>query len=136
MCRKGLEVTLYVLLMYWGVCILTVVHIINRLHTLIYYYRLHTLILNDKSHYKLLYIQIPSYSRLKVFNCLCFAYIIAHNRSKFDPKAMQCVFFGYSFAVKGYKLLDLSTNTCFISRDDSIYVLPMSYEFLNSMKKK
>ena len=132
--ERALRLHSNVPLMYWGVCILTVVHIINRLHTLIYYYRLHTLILNDKSHYKLLYIQIPSYSRLKVFNCLCFASTIAHNGFKFDPKAKQCVFLGYSFPVKGYKLLDLSTNTCFISRDDSIYVLPMSYEFLNSMK--
>ena len=86
------------------------------------------------SPYKLLYKQIPSYSHLKVFNCICFASTIAHNRSKSDPKAKQCVFLGYPFAVKGYKLLDLSTNTCFISRDDSIYVLPMSYEFLNSTK--
>ena len=91
---------------------------------------------NINTFYKLLFIQIPSYSRLKVFNCLGFASTIAHNRFKFDPKAKQCVFLGYSFPVKGYKLLDLSTNTCFISRDDSIYVLPMSYEFLNSMKKK
>ena len=90
----------------------------------------------DKSPYKLLHKQIPSYSHVKVFNCLCFSSTIAHNRSNFNPKAKQCVFFGCSFAVKGYKLLDLSTNTCFISRDDSIYVLPMSYEFLNSMKKK
>ena len=88
------------------------------------------------SPYKLLYKQIPSYSNIKIFNFFCFASTVAHNRSKSNPKAKQCVFFGYSFAVKGYKLLDLSTNTCFISRDDSIYVLPMGYEFLNSMKKK
>ena len=101
-------------------------HIINKLQTLI---------LNNKSPYKILYKQIPSYSHLKnVFSCLCFASTIAHNRSKIDPNAKQCVFLGYSFSVKGYKLLDLSTNTCFISRDDSIYVLPMSYEFLNSTK--
>ena len=88
------------------------------------------------SPYKLLYKQIPSYSNIKFFNFFCFASTVAHNRSKSNPKAKQCVFLGYPFAVKGYKILDLSTNNYFISRDYSIYVLPMSYEFLNSMKKK
>ena len=52
------------------------------------------------SPYKLLYKQIPSYSHLKVFNCICFASTVAHNMSKSDPKAKQCVFLGYPFAVK------------------------------------
>lgn len=91
----------------WGECCLIAVHIINRLPSPIL----------KTTPYKKLYNQVPSYSYLKVFGCLCFASTLSHNRSKFSPRSKPCVFIGYPFGVKGYKLLDLTTNNIFISRD-------------------
>ena len=92
----------------WGECVLTAVHIINRLSSPI---------LNNKSPFEKLYGKIPSYEHLKVFSCLCFASTLIHDRTKFDPRFVPCVFLGYPFGVKGYKLRNQFTKRIFISRD-------------------
>ena len=92
----------------WGECVLIAVHIINRLLSPI---------LNNESPFEKLYGKIPSYEHLKVFGCLCFASTLIHHRTKFDPRSVPCVFLGYPFGVKGYKLLNLFTKRIFISKD-------------------
>jgi len=59
----------------------------------------------------------PNYDHFKIFGCLVFAATQYREHDKFQPRGIPCVFLGYSATQKGYKLLDLTTNKVFVSRD-------------------
>ncbi|XP_075074026.1 uncharacterized protein LOC142161897 [Nicotiana tabacum] len=78
-------------------------------------------VLKRKTPYHILFRKPPVYDNLKIFGYLCYASTLAHNRSKFDPRARAYVFLRYSLHQKGYKLLDLKIETVFMSRDVKFY---------------
>ena len=80
---------------YWREAVLTVAFLINRLPTRV---------LGKKSPIELLthsssLFPIPP----KVFGCVSFVHNHYPTRKKLDPRALKCVFLGYSPIQKGYK---------------------------------
>ena len=53
----------------------------------------------------------------RVFECTSFVHIHNHNRGKLDPKALKCVFVGYSSTQKGYKCYHPPTRKLYVSAD-------------------
>ncbi|XP_070017876.1 uncharacterized protein [Nicotiana sylvestris] len=59
----------------------------------------------------------PSYDHLRSFGCMCFATSPKVGRTKFQSRAIPCIFLGYPCGKKGYKLLNMSNSSVFYSRD-------------------
>ncbi|XP_057522440.1 uncharacterized protein LOC130802437 [Amaranthus tricolor] len=92
----------------WGDCIQTVVYIINRapLSSIGYV-----------SPYERLFGDKPSYTHMRAFGCLCFVNTLKQGRTKFEVRARCCVFLGYPFGQKAYKVYDLNTKRVIVTRD-------------------
>jgi hypothetical protein len=73
--------------------------------------------LDNITHFEALYGSKHIIHNLKVFGCKDFAHIPKENRKKIDAKSIKCIFIGYCFEFKVYKLFDPSTHKVFASRD-------------------
>lgn len=96
------------LLQFWTHCILTAVFLINRTPSSL---------LQNKTPYELLYHKKVEYSLFCVFGCLAFAFTLSAHRTKFQPWARMCAFFGYPIGMKGYRLYNIQAKQVFVSRD-------------------
>ncbi|CAJ2657372.1 unnamed protein product [Trifolium pratense] len=53
----------------------------------------------------------------RIFGCKSFVHIHSDGRGKLDPRALKCVFIGYSSTQKGYKCYHPPSHKFFVSRD-------------------
>lgn len=104
---------------YWTYAMATAVYLINRMPT-------QTLSL--KSPFECLFGNIPNFSKLKIFGCLCFPWLRPYASNKLDSRSTPCVFLGYSTTQSAYFCLDRSTSRIYTSRHVSFheYVFPFS----------
>ncbi|XP_010456691.1 PREDICTED: uncharacterized protein LOC104738171 [Camelina sativa] len=93
---------------FWGESVLTATHLINRTPSSM---------LKNKTPYELLFGRRPSYSMIRTFGCLCYAHLRSRDKDKFGPRSRKCVFVGYPYGKKGWRLFDLTTEKFFVSRD-------------------
>ncbi|CAL8150570.1 unnamed protein product [Prunus armeniaca] len=120
---RALRFQAHLPLRFWAECVLTVVHLINRLPPPL---------LSQQTPFERLYGKTPSYSHLKVFGCLAYATDV-HVPHKFAPRAKHCVFLGYPVGQKAYKLYDLTTHKFFTSRDIVFHETIFPYASLPSI---
>ncbi|KAE8705435.1 hypothetical protein F3Y22_tig00110429pilonHSYRG01243 [Hibiscus syriacus] len=89
----------------------------------------------------------PTVSYFRVFGCVCYVFVPDHLRSKFDKKAVRCIFVGYDSHRKGWKCCDPISGRCYTSRnvvfDEASSwwslekeVLPDSREFGDKLQQK
>jgi hypothetical protein len=93
---------------FWVEAINTVVYLKNRSPTRC---------LDNVTPFEALNGSKPTVHNLKVFGCKAFAHIPKENRRKLDAKAIKCIFIGYCYEFKAYKLFDPATHKVFASRD-------------------
>ena len=91
---------------FWGECVLTAGYLINRTPSLI---------LNGQTPYQVLYGVAPTYHHLRVLGSLCYAH--ETTRDKMASRSRRCVFVGYPYGKKGWRLYDLDKQVFFVSRD-------------------
>lgn len=93
---------------FWGEAILTAGHLINLTPTSV---------LKGLTPHEVLFGKKPSYEHIRVFGSACYTHLRSRDKDKFSPRSRNCVFLGYPFGKKGWKVFDLETEEILVSRD-------------------
>ena len=99
---------------YEGKVILTTIYLINRMSSQV---------LAFKSSIYTILESFPDFQGIvslppKIYGCYSFVHVHNHNlRSKHDPKALKCIFLGYSHTQKGYKSYHPPNKRKYITMD-------------------
>lgn len=81
---------------FWGECVLTATHIINRLPSPN---------LQGRAPLEVMFEKKPDFSHLRVFGCLCYITNNNPHKGKFDSRADPSVFLGYPFGKRDIRFL-------------------------------
>ena len=97
---------------FWANAVMTVVFLINRMSALVIDYQTPLRMLSR-------FHSIPSVLNLcpRIFGCICYVHVHSHLRDKLDPRALKCVFLGYSNSQKVYKCFRPSLGKYYVSMD-------------------
>ena len=94
---------------YWAEAVATAAYLRNRVPTRS---------LKKTTPYEKWYGRKPDLSHIRVFGCMCYAYIPDTNRKgKLSKKADKRRFIGYSLQTKGYRLFDEGTSKVLVRQD-------------------
>ena len=92
----------------WSEAVMTAAYLINRMPSRVLDYKTPIECLTGKTTYV-----VPP----KVFGCVCFVKDYRPSVGKLDPRALKCMFVGYSGKQKGYKCWCPSERRMFVSMD-------------------
>jgi len=95
----------------WGQAALTAVHLINRMPSRV---------LDWKSPMEMLKGKNGDILPLKTFGCVCFVQDNRPNVGKLNPRAVKCIFVGYSGTQKGYVCWSPVEKKLFVSMDVTV----------------
>ena len=93
---------------FWGEAVSTAAYLINRTPSKV---------LKGKIPYEILFGEKPSYDQLRVFGSSCYTHRQSRDKDKFGHRSRFCVFVGYPFGKKGWKVYDLEKEEFLVSRD-------------------
>ena len=94
---------------YWGEAVATAAYLRNGVPTRS---------LKSTTPYEKWFERKPDLSHIKVFGCMCYAYIPeVKKKGKLSNKAEKLRFIGYSLQTKRYRLIDESTSKVLVRRD-------------------
>ena len=102
----------------WGEAVLTATYLINRMPSRVLDFKIpRHVLLADFPHLASFSADLPP----RVFGCTVFIHNSAPNRSKLDPRALKCVFIGYSSTQKGYRCYHPPTKRVYTTRDATFF---------------
>ncbi|RVW66876.1 Retrovirus-related Pol polyprotein from transposon TNT 1-94 [Vitis vinifera] len=102
---------------FWGDSILTATYLINRMPSRV----LSFVTPLQKFQEFFPHSRLNAHLSLRVFGSTVFVHIHGPKRNKFDPRALKCVFLGYSFTQKGYKCYDPISQELYVSKDVTFF---------------
>jgi hypothetical protein len=122
---RSLMFTMNVPKFLWGEAVKIATYLINRMSLRV---------LDNKSPAELLLKSNDFVVPPKVFGCVCFVHDYRNNVGKLDPRAVKCVFVGYSPTQKGYRCWCPSERRFFVSMDVTFREHEPYYSSTNDIK--
>src|SRR5205807_2679006 len=109
---RFLMLTMHIPLYLWGDAVWTAAYLINRLPSSALQFRTPRSFIPGQS--------APSYHKSeglppRLFGNVCFVHNIAPSRGKLDPRALRCVFIGYSSTQNGYRCYHPPSRRTYVS---------------------
>lgn len=114
---RALTFTMAVPKTFWGEAVLTATYLINRMPSRVLNFKTPLDTLKNLYPLSKLFCSLTP----KVFGCVAFVHIHNQNRGKLDPRALRCVFLGYSPTQKGYKCYHPPTRKFFVLMDVTFF---------------